>query len=49
MVLERKLCENIPLHVEELNCEEGVYELEYQVGEEAWGNMRSKCQFYNQI
>jgi hypothetical protein len=37
MVLKCKLCENIPLHVQELNCEEGVYELEYQVGEEAWG------------
>ncbi len=29
--------ENIPLHVQELNYKEGVYELEDQVGEEAWG------------
>ncbi len=36
-MLERKLCEKIPLHVQELNYEEGVYELEDQVEEEAWG------------
>jgi hypothetical protein len=34
MVQEHKLFKNIPLHVQGLNCGEGVYELEDHVGEE---------------
>jgi hypothetical protein len=34
MVLEHKLFENIPLHVQELNCGKDIYELEDCVGEE---------------
>ncbi len=35
MVLEHKLLERIPLHIQGLNYGKGVYELEDHVGEEA--------------
>jgi hypothetical protein len=35
MVPKCELLESIPLHVQELKCEKGVYELEDYVGEEA--------------
>jgi len=35
MVLEHELLENIPLHAQELNCGESVYELKDHVGEKA--------------
>jgi len=35
MVPKHKLFENIPLHVQKLNCKECIYELKDHVGEEA--------------
>jgi hypothetical protein len=35
MVLECELFENIPLHIQKLNCRENVYELEDHVREKA--------------
>ncbi len=35
MVPKCELFENIPLHVQELKCEKGIYELEDYVEEEA--------------
>jgi hypothetical protein len=37
MVPKHELLESIPLHIQELNCEKGVYELEDHVGEKALG------------
>jgi hypothetical protein len=33
MVPKHELLENIPLHVQELNCEKNVYELKDHIGE----------------
>jgi hypothetical protein len=38
MVPKHESFENIPLHVQELNYEKGVYELEDHVGEKALGS-----------
>jgi hypothetical protein len=38
MVPKHELFENIPLHVQELNYEKGVYKLEDHVGEKALGS-----------
>jgi hypothetical protein len=37
MVPKHELLENIPLHVQELNCKKGVYELKDHIGEKALG------------
>jgi hypothetical protein len=33
MVLGHKLFKSIPLHIQKLNCEKGIYELEDHIGE----------------
>jgi hypothetical protein len=48
MLPGHKLFESIPLHVQKLNCEKGVYELEDHIGEEALNsNLLPKLELVN--